>query len=59
MLNYFQIMDRFKSWFLSQNASKFRIREFYEDGKPWIVPKMVWGLIENEPSLTVQILEKK
>jgi len=44
IVEYFQIMDCFKSWFMFKNASKIRIRDMCENGKPGIISKMVWGL---------------
>ena len=34
IIEYFQIMDSFQSWFMIQNASKIRIRDMCANGKP-------------------------
>ena len=54
-----QIMDCFRSMFMFQKASKIRICDMCENGKPWFVSKMVWVSIENKQSVTVLILEKQ
>ena len=45
---YSQVKDCYGNWFIFQNATKIHIRDLYENGKPWIVSKIVRVSIENK-----------
>ena len=53
IIEYFQILDSFQSWFMIQNASKIQIHDMCENGKPLIVSKMDKFLLKMNGPLTI------